>query len=65
MLAGISSRKEIASITPAANESMLNMKPSEGFFRIPINEPIIGPTIPRRITIYRESIINNYLSLGF
>ena len=45
ILSGISSIKEIESITPAANESILHIPFSEGIFKTPIKEPINGPAI--------------------
>ncbi len=43
ILSGISFRKDIASITPAANASMLYIIRLEGLFITPIREPRIGP----------------------
>ncbi|MFW6383057.1 MAG: hypothetical protein ACOCZQ_00270 [Nanoarchaeota archaeon] len=40
---GIKSRNDIVSIIPAANASRLYISLSEGFFKTPIAEPIIGP----------------------
>lgn len=42
MLSGMSLRKDMASITPAANASMLYIMMWEGFLRTPISEPMIG-----------------------
>jgi len=66
MLSGISSRNDIASMTPAAKASILYMKKSDGFFNTPIREPIIGPAIVIRsimlicsiYTLWYQSTIN-------
>ena len=43
MLSGINSKKDIASITPPAKASILNMNFFEGSFIIPTREPMTGP----------------------
>ena len=55
ILSGISSKKEIANITPAAKLSMLYMKSFDGFLITPIKDPIIGPNIE----IIRMNIIGS------
>ena len=51
MLSGISSKNEMASITPAAKDSILNMNLSEGFLNTPINDPISGPAMLIKIIV--------------
>lgn len=44
-LSGISCKNDTDNIIPAEKESILYTNISEGFFIMPINEPIVGPRI--------------------
>jgi len=57
-LSGISSRKEMASMTPAAKQSMLQIYPKVGIFRTPIAEPIIGPETDKATIQIKGSMMN-------
>jgi hypothetical protein len=48
---------EMASMMPAANASMFDMKISEGLFITPIAEPMIGPETEIITTIKMSSMI--------
>jgi hypothetical protein len=60
-LSGMSSRKEMASMTPAAKQSILQIYPKEGIFIMPIAEPITGPKTAIITIQNKGSIMNTHL----
>jgi hypothetical protein len=62
ILSGIKVKNEIASITPAAKDSILYTNKSDGLFITPIKEPIKGPAtaISRIIKIVSTMINSSY-----